>query len=205
MGDFPYTTVPGKISDLFAKIKQTGIPPKVNLQWLQSVGFKSSNDRSLLTVLRTVGFADSIGSPTDLWKQYRGQGGKQVLAKGIREGYAELFSTYPHAHACSKEDLQYFFSTRSSAGKQAIAKTISTFQELCKLADFSASSPEDEAVEKEQDTKSRDVGSNTREMKSLRDFAININIQLTLPETTDEKVYEALFSSMKKHLLTGEI
>jgi hypothetical protein len=202
MGDFPYTTVPGKIADLFTKIKQTGIPPKLNPQWLQSVGFKSSNDRSLLTVLRIVGFADS-DSPTDLWKQYRGQGGKQVLAQGIREGYAELFSTYPHAHDCSKEDLQNFFSTRSAAGKQAITKTISTFQELCRLADFSASPSEDEAVEKEQDTKPRDVGA--REMKSPRDFAININIQLTLPETTDEKVYEALFLSMKKHLLSGEI
>jgi hypothetical protein len=202
MGDYPYTTVPGKISDLFTKIKQTGIPSKVSNQWLKSLGFTSSNDGSLLTILKAVGFADS-DSTTDLWKQYRGQDGNQVLAKGIHEGYAELFLTYPHAYDCSKEDLQHFFSTHSSAGKQAISKTISTFQELCKLADFSTSSPEDEAIEKDQYTKPSDA--DVREMKSPRGFAININIQLTLPETTDEKVYEALFLSMKRHLLSGEI
>jgi len=30
---------------------------------------------------------------------------------------------------------------------------------------------------------------------------LNINIQLTIPDTDDEKVYESFFKAMKKHLL----
>jgi hypothetical protein len=33
---------------------------------------------------------------------------------------------------------------------------------------------------------------------------INITIQLTLPETTDESVYEKSFAAMNKHLLAGD-
>jgi hypothetical protein len=33
-------------------------------------------------------------------------------------------------------------------------------------------------------------------------FSINLNIQLQLPETTNPDVYDKLFESMKKHLLT---
>jgi hypothetical protein len=32
-------------------------------------------------------------------------------------------------------------------------------------------------------------------------LAININIQLALPDTTDESVYDNLFSSLRKHVL----
>jgi hypothetical protein len=30
---------------------------------------------------------------------------------------------------------------------------------------------------------------------------ININVQLTLPETKDEKVFDAFFSAMRRHLI----
>jgi len=48
MADFTYTTVPGKIKQLLAKIREVGVPQKVTVQWLKTVGFKSSNDASLI-------------------------------------------------------------------------------------------------------------------------------------------------------------
>jgi hypothetical protein len=35
-----------------------------------------------------------------------------------------------------------------------------------------------------------------------KDVAININIQLSVPETTNEEVYDKFFAAMKKHLLS---
>jgi len=57
--DFTYTTVPGKIKPLLAKIREVGIPSKAASQWLKTIGFTSSNDASLLGVLKLIGLVDS--------------------------------------------------------------------------------------------------------------------------------------------------
>ena len=64
MADFTYTTVPGKIKQLLTKIWEVGVPQKVTVQWLKTVGFKSSNDTSLIGVLKFIGFIDASGVPT---------------------------------------------------------------------------------------------------------------------------------------------
>jgi uncharacterized protein DUF5343 len=78
MADFAYTTVPGKIPSLLNKIREVGIPPKVTVQWLKSIGFKSSNDSSLLGILKLIGFIDSSAVPTSRWSKYRGIDYKKV-------------------------------------------------------------------------------------------------------------------------------
>ena len=137
MADFVYTTVPGKIKPLLSKIREVGVPQKVTVQWLRTVGFTSSNDASLLGILKFIGFTDSSGVPTSKWTQYRGANYKQVLSEAIREGYADLFAVYPDANQRSQGDLDHVFSTSSSGGKQVIAKTVGTFKALAEQAEFS--------------------------------------------------------------------
>lgn len=80
MADFTYTTVPGKIKALLAKIREMGVPQKVTVQWLKTVGFKSSNDASLIGVLKFIGLTDSSGVPTSKWTQYRSRNwGQSVI------------------------------------------------------------------------------------------------------------------------------
>ena len=136
MSDYVYTTVPGKISRLLQKIREVGIPPKAHQQWLKSIGFTSSNDTSLLGVLKQVGLIDPSGIPTPVWNQYRGADHKAVLGRAIKIGYADLFAVYPDADRRTATDLEHVFSTSSSAGKQVIGKTVSTFKLLCESATF---------------------------------------------------------------------
>lgn len=134
MADFIYTTVPGKIKELLQKIREVGVPQKATVQWHK--GFKSSNDASLLGVLKFIGFIDSSGVPTSKWSQYRGANHKSVLGEAIREGYADLFAVYSDANQRSQGDIDHVFSTSSSGGKQVIAKTVSTFKALAEQAEF---------------------------------------------------------------------
>src|SRR4051794_40214787 len=122
MPDFQYSTVPGKIAAFFEKIRSVGVPPKASVQWLKAIGFTSSNDTSLVAVAKGISFVDSSGSPTEYWKQYRGANHKGVLARAVRESYRSLFEVYADAPNRSDTDLENFFSTRSTAGKQAISK-----------------------------------------------------------------------------------
>ena len=137
MAEYVYTTVAGKIPQLLTKIREAGRPTKVTTQWLKTMGFTSSNDSSLLGVLKFIGFTDASGIPTDRWTQYRGANHARVLGDAIRHGYADLFAVYPDANQRTDGDLEHVFSTSSSGGRQVIAKTVSTFKNLAGKAEFS--------------------------------------------------------------------
>ncbi len=201
-----YTTVPGKIPNLLKKIRETGVPGKANKAWLDSLGFTSSNDRSMVNVLRQVDFIDASGAPTPAWKEYRGADYKAVLGRALRLGYKDLYETYPDAHVRPNTELGYVFSTKTDAGKQAIDKMVSTFKTLAGEAEFGVA---ESTVSSITAAKTTDPGKRTgpvaaRTPRTGADMTVNINVELTLPATTDEKVYEAFFKAMRKHLLSAD-
>lgn len=208
-----YTTVPGRIPDLVKKIRETGVPTKVTNEWLRSVGFTSSNDRSLIPVLRQIGFIDGSNVPQPAWREYRGSEHRAVLGRAIMLGYDMLYSTYPDAQTRTNTDLGHVFSTKTNAGKQAIDKMVATFKNLAKEADFSTapSSGETAAIPLEAEAPNGGVEANSRQgsngplvpssTDSRGGLTINVNVQLTIPETTDEKVFDAFFRAMRRHLI----
>jgi len=201
MADFPYTTVPGTIKQLLAKIREVGVPPKVTVQWLKSVGFRSSNDASLIGVLKYIGFTDASGVPTSRWSQYRGGEHKAVLGEAIRQGYSDLFAVYPDANQRTQSDLDHVFSTSSSGGKQVITKTVSTFKALTEQAEFSPVGDRTElhlvsgplhtpAAPRVVATAARNSGGPP----------LHIDVQIHIsPEASAEQI-DQIFASMAKHL-----
>jgi hypothetical protein len=205
MADFPYTQVTGKLTTLFSKIQHVGPPPTVNKNWLASIGFGASNDQSVVPVLKFIGFVDSSSKPTETWMAYRdSRRAKAVMADAIVDGYSELFQVYPDAYQRSDDDLRNFFRTRTRGGAQVVNKTVTTFKNLSKLADFrSTQVPSDERppeITEVERPRSNIVVSDVTPNVSTG-ITLNINIQLTVPDTTDEAVYDKFFAALKKHLL----
>lgn len=206
MATFTYSTVPGKVGPLLKKVGEVGVPPKASVSWLKSIGYTSSNDPTLLGVLKQVGLIDGNSVPTQRWKDYRGKDGRKALADAIRTGYAELYSTYPDAEARSTGDLEAFFKTHSDAGQQTIDKTVSTFRALVKAADFSVPAG---AAPGPADTSNPDLPATTIGSPGaapgpaqMQPVTVNINVQLVLPESTDDEVYRKFFAAMRDHLLS---
>lgn len=201
-----YTTVPGKLPDLLNKIRESGVPSKASNAWLETIGFKSSNDRSMLAVLRQIGLIDASGLPTPAWKQYRGAGSKAVLGRAIKTGYQDLFTTYPNAHTRSSTDISHVFSTQSDASKQTVDKMVSTFKTLAAQAEFDSSPTDSGAEVPAVDSDAESVATTVvaRTSRTAAGLNVNINVQLALPETTDQEVYEAFFKAMRTHLLSDE-
>ncbi|MBN1538441.1 MAG: DUF5343 domain-containing protein [Anaerolineales bacterium] len=201
MADFPYTQVTGKLKSFFEKIQQIGKPELIDKKWLASIGLTASNDPTIVPVLKFIDFVDSSSKPTERWIAYRDKSrAKTVLAEGIRKGYDELFQTYPDAYRRGDNELKDFFTMHTSAGFQAISKTVTTFKTLCELADF-------EGVNRIFPTSTQVIQTENKvPVKIMKGsdagVTININIQLTLPDTTDENVYNKLFEAMKKNLLS---
>lgn len=205
MADFGYTTVPGKIKPLLDKIRVVGIPTKATAQWLKSIGFTSSNDVTLLGMLKAIGLVDSSSVPTPVWSSYRGAKHKEILGEAIRKGYAELFAVYPDAWQRSTTDLEHVFATSTTAGKQVISKTVASFKALCDCADFG---PAGEVQEQSMHTTSPlhapvvDSARGTQVVAASERPVPSIHIDLQIhvsPEATGEQI-DQIFKSMAKHL-----
>lgn len=200
MADYAYTQVAGKMREFMRRIRETGIPTKVTQEWLTTLGYKSTNDRTLIPVLKMIGLVDSTGIPTERWRQYRGADHAAVLASGIRLGYQDLFAMYEDACSRGASDLQHFFGTKTSAGQRVVQLMVQTFKALCELGDFSSEATPQADVIREQVLVG--AGGPRRVVTPASPaMTVNINVQLTLPETSDELLYDRFFAAFRKHLV----
>lgn len=205
MADFGYTTVPGKIKLLLDKIRGVGIPSKATVQWLKTMGFKSSNDTTLLGMLKAVGLVDGSNIPTSAWSSYRGSKHREVLGEAIQRGYAELFAVYPDAWQRSNTDLEHVFATSTSAGKQVISKTVASFKALCECADFGALGEQTNQSMRTTSPLHAPVAASAGSTqaaatngKTIPSIHIDLQIHVS-PEATPEQI-DQIFKSMAKHL-----
>lgn len=205
MVEYAYTTVTGKIKPLLDKMHSVGVPQKVTTAWLKTLGFTSSNDTTLLGVIKFIGFTDQSGIPNATWSAYRGAKHKAVLGEAIRRGYAELYAVYPDAHLRTNTELTHVFSTSSTAGAQVVGKTVATFKALVEEAEFSTSSaPHQTTMQSgplhipaaEQAPHMPQIP----QASSAAGPGLHIDIQIHIsPESTPDQI-DRIFESMAKHL-----
>lgn len=209
MTDYCFTNVVGKLPGLLEKIRDVGVPKKVTVSWLETIGFKSSNDRTLIRPLKQIGFVDSNGLPTDYWIQYRGSGHKAVLAAAIKEGYADLFDLYPKAESIGKEELQDFFRAQTSASADTVARMASTFLTLASCADF-PNSQGSEPVAQAHDTAPKNSSVDHHESidqsptPSAFSPSVHLDIQIHISPDLSAEQIDMVFQSIAKNFYGKE-
>jgi hypothetical protein len=202
---YPYTTVPNKLRSLLQQAPQMGRPDKVTVTWLKKAGYTSSNDPSMIGVLKFVGVLGPDGRPSNLWDAFRAptDENKARLADAIRKGYADLFALFPDANRRDVESLRNFFRANTGGGDRVQRLLVQSFQVLTEFADFDAEVPED-AVTGDGGGRQQAPARLQRREKIVPDvpgLTLNVNLQLQLPATSDGDVYEKLFGAMRKHLM----
>jgi Family of unknown function (DUF5343) len=126
----------------------------------------------------------------------------RVLADGIREAFADLFQVNVNAQTLSKNELINKFKTLSQGqlSDSVMDKMALTFAELSKLADFNAAGAAKEPPKgdlKDDDKKKDPPKEVTGKIKV---DGLVYNIQIVLPESREQAVYDALFRSLREHL-----
>lgn len=205
MAEFPYSAKPTSLPDFLAKIQSVGKPDKVTLKYLATLGFKSSNDRYIPGILKSLVFTDQSGVPTERWQAYRDKKRAPLeLAQAIREAYSDLFAVYNDAYRKDDEALRNFFTSNTTVGEQAVSYMVRTFKTLCELADFASTPSISEATATSAAIPPVEEAARVslvNKATSPAGITINVNVQLTLPETKDSSIYDSIFESLKKHLL----
>jgi len=202
-----YLTSSKNLEKIFDTIQGAQAPDKFTVKWLEQQGFTSSADRLVVGILKSLGFIDSTGKPLQRYFDYLDQTqGKRVLAEAIREAYSDLFKLNKNAQTMTKTDLKNKLKTLTEGQltDAVLDKMVTTFQNLVKRADFSALPTALSEVDKSEETKTQrkpesDKPSPGPRQRSLADLVYNI--QIHLPESRDATVYDAIFRSLKEHLL----
>lgn len=207
-----YLVTTKNLDAFFNSILNAKAPSKLTLKFLEQLEFKSTNDRLLIGILKLLDFIDSNGVPQERYFKFLDQTqSKQILAQAIREAYADLFSVNVKANEMSASAVKNKLKTLTQGSKsdKVLGWMANTFTALCNYADFSKqTSREVVKVRKEEihiegnPEEQHDSQKMTHELinKNIT-TEMHYNIQIHLPETRDITVYDAIFKSLKEHLL----
>lgn len=202
-----YVLPTNRIPEIFAKIRDGQAPEHFSQQLLKDWGFTSSNDKAFIPLLKALGFLSSDGKPTQRYHDYRDHSkAKLIMGQAIREAYGDLFLIKEHPTTADKSAIEGKFKSFHNVSDHVATQMATTFFGLLALADLSASGVntapqpsngskgEEESKPEEEDQPKRRTGKNLNP-------TLHYNVQIHLPATKDVEVYNAIFKSLKDHLL----
>lgn len=201
-----YLVTTKNLQSIINSVINAKAPERFTNKFLEDLGFKSSNDRLYIGLFKSLGLLDENSAPTSRYHQFLDQSetGK-VLATGIQEAYEDLFALRKDAQDLSIDEIKGKLKTLTQGQKNEniINLMANTFKALCDIADWSNPSIVYEKEEDDVETTTH-IPTNKKDDSSTatqRHMNLHYNIQIHLPETTNMAVYDAIFQSLKKHLM----
>lgn len=193
---------------ILTAIQAAQAPQRFTQKFLETLGFPNTNDRTLINVLKALGFLTDTGAPTTRYHEYLDQTQSAVvLARGIREAYADLFQINTQAHKMTTNDVKNKMKTLS-AGQytdRVLQQMAGTFTVLCQEADFAGASTSaaiEPAVSDEPTVRYEPImpRQTVEYVPPPRFGGLVYNINVVLPESKDQAVYDSIFKSLREHL-----
>ena len=203
----PYVVAPSSVVKILNKVKDAKTPDRFTQDFLQTkLGFKGGNNRQFIPLAKKIGFLNSDGTPTDLYKKYRNPGtAKAAVAQAVRTGYRELFERNEYAGTLKKEELKGLVVeiTGLEPGNKIVQLVCQTIEQLKSIADFDAQLEENG---KSSEADGGDDAPNAEELAHEHQSAkirlgLAYTINLVLPKTEDPAVFNAIFRSLRENLL----
>lgn len=186
------------------KIVDGTAPKKFGTEHLKGLGFKSSNDRAIIPLLKDLGFLSEDGTPTQRYHDYRDKSrSRAVLGEALKEAYADLFHIREKPSAADKDAIHGKFKTTHNVSDRVADLQTATFIALLKSADLDAVEPKQKvrkSKESEEVTPKEEAPANPPNGAAPKLLSLRYNIEIHLPATKDVEVYNAIFKALKAHL-----
>jgi len=171
---------------------------------LEERGYKSTNDRTIVPMLKFLGLIDAAGTPTTQWRALRDRDNfPRVMAAVVREAYEELFALYPDAQTKAEKDIHNYIGKNTDAPIRMVSAMVSVFRMLCGLCDFEgeAVSPEEVAANHpETDKPNRGTEKLSKEALPVQAGGVVVQLNLTIGENASTDQIEAIFKYAAKYL-----
>lgn len=200
-----YMTSVKNLPTIMKAIQDGAAPPKFTIAHLKSLGFTSSNDQTIVPLLKDLKFLAPDGTPTRRYQDYRDRTrSKAVMGESLREAYEDLFHVKERPTEADRAAIQGKFKATHNVTDNTAELQTRTFFSLLKLADLDAHAPpRTTTTRQENDKPLEEEKPNDGESHAPKPGSISLryNIEVHLPATKDAEVYNAIFKSLKEHLL----
>ncbi len=209
-----YLVTTKNVDSFFNSLITAKAPDVFTQKVLENLEFKSTNDRLYISLLKSLGFLDANGAPTERYFRFLDQSqSKRVLAEAIQESYGDLFAVNVKANELTVAEVKNKFRTLTQGknSEKVLALMANTFKALVDYAEWTPevkkNPPKKETGQKAEDSKQAKPGETAVQpeeedelSEKLQQPQLHYNIQIHLPESRDQAVYDAIFKSLKKHL-----
>ena len=202
-----YSQAYGVLGEFFGKIRDAQAPDKFGHQNLKDLGFKSNNHRPFIPLMKSLGFLSSDGSPTQRYHDYRDHSkSREIMGEAIKEAYGDIFLIKSNPTEKDKDLVQGKFKSYHNASDNVAKLHANTFYSLLDLADLNHNQKpkiivEEIQEERQPSVKNKIEDSPTPKVLSASRVGLHYNIQIHLPATKYVEVYNAIFKSLKEHLI----
>ena len=196
-----YMTSTKNLHAIMKKIVDGTAPPKFTVAHLKGLGFKSSNDQGIIPVLKDLKLLSADGTPTQRYHDYRDPSkSKAVLADALREAYTDIFHLTEKPTDADRAAIKGKFKSTHNVSDQIANLQTATFYSLLKLADLDATKPTATVLETPKKQEHEQKHPPPPHMPGA-ELNLRYNIEVHLPATKDIDVYNAIFKSLKEHLI----
>lgn len=197
----PYVQAYGNITKALERVKTAQTPPRFTQDFLETkLNLKGGGARPVIPFLKRTGFLASDGTPTDLYKRFRGTVAESgaAAASAMRTGYAPLYQVNEYVHDATDPDLKGIIVqvTGAEPASSTVQGVFGSFKALRAFANFEAvETDEVEDEEPQEPLKDGKPGGSAGNIK------LGYTINLNLPATSDIAVFDAIFKSLRANLL----
>lgn len=197
----PYMQAYGNITKTLEKVQTASTPDRFTQDFLATkLGLSGGAAKPVIPFMKRTGFLGPDGSPTDLYRRFRNSSSRgAAAAEAMRRGFAPLYEINEYAHEITDDkDLRGLIVqvTGSEDSSSVVRAILGSFKALREFADFEAS---DDLNDEDDDR----VGGKRNEGDATlpRGIKLGYTINLHLPATSDIAVFNAIFKSLREHLL----
>jgi len=152
-----------------------------------------------LPFLKRIGFLNSDGSPSELYKRFRNPSLKgAAVAAAMRQGFRGLYEMNEYVHELKPAELKGLVvqATGLDPNSSTVPAVVGSFNALKAMAKFDGEVPEPEPEA------SAESAALERKPPTVSGLNLGYTINLHLPATSDIAVFNAIFKSLKEHLLS---
>lgn len=213
MAALPYVTAPGNVERALKAIKSAATPPSISQDFVKTIlKVKGGSGNQMTAFLRKIGFANTDGTPSELYKSFRNSSteGKAAL-DALKIGYKPLYVRNEYMHQLVEKELIGLVIEETGGGEDSnvVSLIVSCIKAIKKFANVSEQPAED------KDTKAATLPIPSQQTEKVQSphlllqqsqrhgMNLGYTINLNLPATSDVAVFNAIFKSLKEHLLKG--
>lgn len=202
----PYVMAYSVISKTLEKVKSAATPDRFTQDFLSTkLGVRGGSAKPVIPFLKRVGLLGTDGAPTDRYKRFRNSAASgSAAAEALKQGYKPLYDRNEYAHDLKDSEIKGLIveSTGFEPGGSTVKAILGSFKALKEFGKFDGVASVEKGEESVGDESGSGAGGDEADAdRGTAKLGLSYTINLNLPATSDIAVFNAIFRSLREHLL----